>query len=61
MFTKIAIATVVVIATASGALAQTKRMHSTNPAHDVYVGGEYVGSDPDSFIRGQLLRDNGNE
>jgi hypothetical protein len=32
--------------------------HSSNPAFDVYdTGGRYLGSDPDPFIRGQLLRD----
>ena len=31
--------------------------HSTNPAHDVYFGGRYVGSDPDERIRLELLRD----
>ena len=32
--------------------------HSTNPAHDVYdTGGRYVGSDPDSRIRQDLLND----
>lgn len=31
---------------------------SVNRAHDVYVNGRYVGSDPDPFIRSQLARDN---
>lgn len=33
------------------------RVHSTNPAHDVYLNGEYLGSDPDPRIRGTILRD----
>ena len=34
--------------------------HSTNSAHDVYDGnGTYLGSDPDSQIRMDLLRDHG--
>jgi hypothetical protein len=28
--------------------------HSINPAYDVYVNGEYVGSDPDPRIRSTL-------
>jgi hypothetical protein len=28
--------------------------HSTNPAYDVYVNGEYVGSDPDPRVRWTL-------
>ena len=28
--------------------------YSTNPAHDVYVNGQYVGSDPDPRIRATL-------
>ena len=51
----------VVIATviASPALAQRApqpRQHSSNPAYDVYVGGQYVGSDPDPNIRAQMQR-----
>src|SRR5215510_3550520 len=33
------------------------RAHSINPAHDVYVGGKYSGSDPDPVIRGSLAFD----
>ena len=50
-----AIATVI----ASPALAQRAqkpRQQSPNPAYDVYVGGRYVGSDPDPNIRAQLQR-----
>jgi hypothetical protein len=33
------------------------RVHSTNPAYDVYdTQGNYVGSDPDPFIRNDLAR-----
>jgi hypothetical protein len=32
--------------------------HSTNRTFDVYdTSGRYIGSDPDPFIRSQLLRD----
>jgi hypothetical protein len=31
--------------------------YSTNPAHDVYVNGNYAGSDPDPRIRWQLKRE----
>ena len=58
MFTKIAIALALVLATTTGSLAATKR-HSINPSFDAYnTTGKYVGSDPDSHIRGALLRDN---
>ena len=58
MFIKTAIALALVTATASGALAQTKKQHSTNPAHDVYsTSGRYIGSDPDSRVRMQLPLD----
>ena len=34
------------------------RIHSPNPAFDVYdTGGQYVSSDPDPFIRNELARD----
>jgi hypothetical protein len=32
------------------------RMHSSNGANDVYDGPDYVGSDPDAFIRNDLVR-----
>ena len=33
------------------------RIHSSNPAYDVYdTQGNYVGSDPDPFIRNDLAR-----
>ena len=54
------IALAVILGTASGALAQTKR-YSTNPSHDVFVNGKYVGSDPDPTIRSMLARDSGND
>ena len=60
MFAKTAIALALIIGTASGALAQTKK-YSTNPAHDVYgTSGKYLGSDPDPSIRSMLERDAGN-
>jgi opacity protein-like surface antigen len=31
--------------------------YSTNPAHDVYVNGVYVGSDPDPRIRWSLKKE----
>ena len=34
------------------------RRHAPNPAHDVYSpSGQYVGSDPDPFIRGSMWFD----
>jgi hypothetical protein len=33
------------------------RTHSTNPGHDVYREGVYVGSDPDPHIRSKLIQD----
>jgi hypothetical protein len=34
------------------------RVHSPNPAYDVYdTDGTYLGSDPDPFIRNDLARD----
>jgi hypothetical protein len=55
MFTKTAIALVVIFGTASTLLAAPKK-YSTNPTHDVFVNGKYVGSDPDPFIRSMLSR-----
>ena len=52
-------AAVMATATASPALAQRAPrppQRSSNSAHDVYVGGQYVGSDPDPNIRAQLQR-----
>jgi hypothetical protein len=60
MFTKSALAIAVVIGTASGAFAAPKK-YSTNTAHDVFVNGKYVGSDPDPTIRSTLARDTGND
>ena len=59
MFTKIALAIALVIGTASSVLAAPKN-YSTNPSHDVFVNGKYVGSDPDPTIRSMLARDVGN-
>jgi hypothetical protein len=61
MFTKTAIALVLIIGTASSVLAGPKT-YSTNPAHDVFdIRGKYVGSDPDPTIRSMLQRDTGND
>jgi hypothetical protein len=55
MFVKTTLAIALAIATASSAFAAPKT-YSTNPAHDVFVNGKYVGSDPDPFIRSTLAR-----
>ncbi len=45
---------------ARGAFAAAKKPHSANPTWDVYDSrGVYIGSDPDSRIRTDLLRDHG--
>ena len=61
MNTKMLVAAAVLsTALASHALAQTTlqqcEQHSVNPSYDVYVNGQYVGSDPDPNIRLQLQR-----
>jgi len=56
MFTKTAIALALIVSTASAVLAAPKN-YSTNPNHDVFVNGKYVGSDPDPSIRSMLARD----
>ena len=56
MFTKSAIALVVIVGTASPLLAAPKK-YGTNPSTDVFVNGKYVGSDPDPTIRSTLARD----
>ncbi len=59
MFTKTAIALVVLVSTAASVLAAPKS-YSTNPAHDVFdIRGKYVGSDPDPTVRFMLQRDRG--
>ena len=40
---------------------QPRQQHSSNPSYDVYVDGQYVGSDPDPNIRAQLRRGHGPE
>ena len=60
MFTKTAIALVLILGTASGALAQKR--YSTNPQHDVFdITGKYLGSDPDPTVRFMLQRDRATE
>jgi opacity protein-like surface antigen len=53
-------AAVLIAAFASSALAQTapqpRQQHSVNPSYDVYLNGQYVGSDPDPNILLQLQR-----
>ena len=49
MFTKLAIATVIVIASLSSSMAATK--------NSVYVNGKYIGADPDPTVRAQLAHD----
>jgi hypothetical protein len=40
------------------ALPTDGRIHSPNPAFDVYdTSGQYISSDPDQFIRNELARD----
>jgi hypothetical protein len=42
----------------ASAVPNNQPSHSDNPAWDVYdTTGEYVGSDPDPFIRNELARD----
>ena len=53
MLNKLAIATVVVIASVSGSMAATSKV----PTSKVYVNGKYVGADPDPTIRSQLAHD----
>jgi len=55
MFTKLAIATAIVLGTVSGSMAATKNFR--NSQYDVFVNGKYVGSDPDPTIRAQLAHD----
>ena len=65
MNTKMLVAAAMLAAVvASPALAQTaqhRQQHSVNPSYDVYVNGEYVGSDPDPNIRAQLRQSHGPE
>jgi hypothetical protein len=49
-------ATVIATAIASPALAQRAPRRPQRSSNDVYVGGQYVGSDPDPNIRAQLQR-----
>jgi hypothetical protein len=53
MFTKTAIALVLLVGAVSTAAAQR-----ANPAHNVYdTGGRLIGSDPDPHVRSMLSRD----
>ena len=42
---------------ASAQSQQRTQRHSANSRNDVYVGGQYIGSDPDPMIRFQLQRE----
>jgi hypothetical protein len=44
-------------ATSSYAQQYRGSRHSSNPAYDVYVNGEYVGSDPDPRVRATLAHE----
>src|SRR5262249_44874654 len=48
MFSKLAIATVIVVASLSSAMAASNK---------VYVNGKYIGTDPDPTVRAQLAHD----
>jgi hypothetical protein len=50
MFSKLAIATAIVVASLSGAMA-------ASTSTKVYVNGKYIGADPDPTIRAQLAHD----
>ena len=41
---------------AQNAPQQNRQQHSVNPSYDVYLNGQYVGSDSDPNIRLQLQR-----
>jgi hypothetical protein len=57
MFTKATFALAFALATASGALAATKRQNFQH-SHNVYgAHGTYVGADPDANVRFELRRD----
>jgi hypothetical protein len=53
MFTRIAIATAIVLGTVSGSVAMAKN----TSRYDVFVNGKKVGTDPDPTIRAQLAHD----
>ncbi|MEX0753108.1 MAG: hypothetical protein WD073_09315 [Xanthobacteraceae bacterium] len=44
-------------ATTTNAKKQPTSPYSSNPEYDVFVNGEYVGSDPDPRVRSQLKRE----
>jgi hypothetical protein len=50
MFSRLAIATAIVIASLSSAMA-------ASTATKVYVNGKYIGADPDPLVRAQLAQD----
>jgi hypothetical protein len=50
MFSKLAVATAIVVASLSSSMAATT-------ATKVYVNGKYIGADPDPTVRAQLAHD----
>jgi hypothetical protein len=50
MFSKLAIATVIVIASLSNSMA-------ASTSSKVFVNGKYIGADPDPTVRAQLAHD----
>jgi hypothetical protein len=50
MFSKLAVATAIVIASLSSAMA-------ASTSSKVYVNGKYIGADPDPTVRAQLAHD----
>jgi hypothetical protein len=58
MFTKTAIALVVLVSTAASVLAAPKSY--SNRSNDVFdITGKYIGSDPDPTVRFMIQRDRG--
>jgi hypothetical protein len=59
MFTKTAIALVLLVGTTASVLAAPKS-YGKNSSHDVFdITGKYVGSDPDPTVRFMIQRDRG--
>ena len=65
MFTKsmLAVSTAIILgvamAPATAASSNGAQTFSSNPSYDVYVNGQYVGSDPDPRIRSTIAREAG--
>ena len=56
MLTKTILITALIGALISPTFAATRKQ-APNRTWDVYVNGEYVGSDPDRLVRDQLMRE----